>query len=531
MINRYLRQMKKLLIALFILVVILGITAIYLNTYLKNQLQEVIENDLPQSISLSYDDIMIDSWGGNAKIENACVSFKSNDSIPGTSVQNATVEFKHFSHWDYFNDNNIHFKTINIHADTLIHYPNSNSKKEIVQEKENDSIENPISAKNLDRSFQIEEFNLITDFIQIRNPETEQIELKTAHFNLQLKNITPTITEAITRPFNYQEIHISSDSLYYKLNAYDALTVAKVDWDGNQLDLEDAHIKTLISRQALSKNINKERDHTNFRIKKLTLDSVRYGHHPSKRMYVDASLLTIEQPALILYRDKRLPDNYESKALYSKKLRELKFDLMIDSVRIKNGSIIYEEQVNTGAPAGKLDFRNIQASIYNLGNTYALGEKKTAIDIKAIFMQKSPFQLHWEFDVQNTKDAFKTNGSLSNLPANDLNKFTSPNLGVAMEGELQEIYFNISGNDYASHIDMKMKYDDYKVSIMDQEKKKKKWLASTIANIFISKTSKREESGFKEGQGEVTRNRNKSYFNYLWINLKEGMLKAMTLLD
>jgi len=76
-----------------------------------------------------------------------------------------------------------------------------------------------------------------------------------------------------------------------------------------------------------------------------------------------------------------------------------------------------------------------------------------------------------------------------------------------------------------------MTYDDFKVSILNKEKKRKKWLVSTLANIFIAKTSKNEEGGFKKGSGDVNRDQNKSFFNYLWLNLKEGMLKTVTALD
>ena len=45
------------------------------------------------------------------------------------------------------------------------------------------------------------------------------------------------------------------------------------------------------------------------------------------------------------------------------------------------------------------------------------------------------------------------------------------------------------------------------------------------------KTSKNDEGGFKEGSGDVNRNQTKSFFNYLWLNLKDGMLKTVTALD
>ena len=159
------------------------------------------------------------------------------------------------------------------------------------------------------------------------------------------------------------------------------------------------------------------------------------------------------------------------------------------------------------------------------------GEKKTKIDLNARFMKSAPFSVDWDFDVQDEQDKFRFVGTLSNLPAKQLQAFTGPNLGVEMTGSVARTYFTIYGNNYSSHIDMQMTYDDFKVSILNQEKGKKKWLVSTLANIFISKTSKNDEGGFKEGSGDVNRNQTKSFFNYLWLNLKDGMLKTVTALD
>ena len=523
--------MKKILIGLFILICLLGISAIFVNSYLKNQLQEVIENDLPASITLTYDDLIIDSWGGHAQMKNAYVSLKSRDSVAGSRVENATVKLEGFNHWDYFKNGNINFREISIHADTLLYYPFKGKKPKADSNTSTDSIENPINAKNLDRSFNIERFDLVTEFIQIQDASTDSLLLKTAHFSLHLENITPTITETITRPFNYKRIAVSSDSLYYKLSEFDVLKIARIDWDGTELSLNDLELKTVLSRSELSKQLTTERDHNTLFIKKLTIDSLRYGHNANEKLYFDAAALQLINPDFQVYRDKRLPDSQEFKSLYSRKLRELNFDLMVDSVLIKDGKITYEEKVKTTTQAGKLIFSNIDASITNLGNTYALGTKKTQIAIDALFMNQGPLHLDWEFDVQNTNDAFSVRGSVKNLPVDKLDSFTEPNLGVSMEGTLHETFFTIDGGNLSSRISMKMKYDDYKVQIINQEKQKKKWLTSTLANLLISKTSKREDTGFKEGQGEVTRDTTKSFFNYLWLNLKEGMLKAMTLLD
>lgn len=522
--------MKKLLIGLFIFVVLLGAAALYLNTYLKNQLQEIIENDLPESISLNYEDINIDSWGGNASMSNATVRIKANDSMPRSEVKNASVTLTGLDHWDYFKNKNIHFKNINIHADSLTHYSQRKNEKEKKSKKKDSSTQNPIRAQNMDRHFQIEKFDLVTDYIQIINPKTDSVNLKTAHFNLKLKNITPTISKTITRPFDYEEISMSYDSLYYQTNQFDVLTVSHVEWNGTDLVMDDMRLKTQYSRSQLSKMIKKERDHINFSIKNIKIHNLKYGEK-SGEFYINTPLLELNEPYLNIYRDKRVADDLTKKPLYSKMLRNLNFEMMIDTIKIKNGGIVYHEKVNSKTKAGMLDFSNLNASLYNVGNTYELGEKKTKIAIKATFMKSSPMSLDWNFDINEPQDKFYVKGSLSKLPVANLESFTSPNLGVEMSGDLQHTYFTIYGNNYSSHIDMQMTYDDFKVNIMNQDKKKKKWFASTVANIFIAKTSKNEEGGFKEGSGDVNRDQTKSFFNYLWLNLREGMLKTVTALD
>ena len=267
--------MKKLLIGLFIFFVVLGAAALYLNSYLKNQLQEVIKNDLPESLTLDYQELNIDSWGGNASMMNATVRLKANDSMPRSEVKNASVKLQGLDHWDYFKNKNIHFKRISIHADSLTHYSHRSQENEEPTQKKDSTAENPISAKNLDRHFQIEKFDLVTDYIQIINPKTNSVSLKTAHFNLELENITPTISETITRPFNYEKIAMSYDSLYYEMNQFDVLTIGQVNWDGNDLELEDTRLKTQYSRSQLSQMLKKERDHMNFSIKNIKIHDLK----------------------------------------------------------------------------------------------------------------------------------------------------------------------------------------------------------------------------------------------------------------
>ena len=520
--------MKKILIGLLIFIVLLGAAALYLNTYLENQLRDIIQTKLPSSLAIEYEELDIDSWQGNASLKNATVRINISDSVPKSEVKNATVNLKGFKHWRYFKSKDIYFNQVSIEADTLTHYKQSSAEPK--KQTNSDSLDNPLTEEKLDRKFKIKDFDLKAAYIQILKPRSSEVALHTAHFSLDLKNVTPAESQRILRPFEYESVLIKTDSIYYKTNAYDALKIKHLEWNGSSLSLNETQLVTEVSRSKLSELISKERDHMNFTIKKVDISNLTYGQNDGK-FFFKAPKLTLEAPFLDIYRDKRIADDNSTKALYSKMLRELKFDLMIDTIALKNGGITYTERVNNQEQAGQLYFDNLNATITNVGNTYKKGEKKTKIDLNARFMKSAPFSVDWDFDVQDAQDKFRFVGTLSNLPAKQLQAFTGPNLGVEMTGSVARTYFTIYGNNYSSHIDMQMTYDDFKVSILNQEKGKKKWLVSTLANIFISKTSKNDEGGFKEGSGDVNRNQTKSFFNYLWLNLKDGMLKTVTALD
>jgi len=119
--------------------------------------------------------------------------------------------------------------------------------------------------------------------------------------------------------------------------------------------------------------------------------------------------------------------------------------------------------------------------------------------------------------------------NILNLKASYLNKFLQPNLNVRLEGELEKTYLTIDGNDNLSQIDFKTKYQNFDVVVLREGGKEKNTFLSDVVNIFVSKNSSNRESQFKEvtKQG-IERSKNQSVFNYIWINTRAGLLKAMT---
>ena len=237
-------------------------------------------------------------------------------------------------------------------------------------------------------------------------------------------------------------------------------------------------------------------------------------------------MISLTAPSLEIYRDKLVVDDLKTKPLYSKMLRDLPFELTVDSLKITDGKIKYEERQNAENMGGSINFENLNAEMANVSNTYK-SPTKTEIEIKSNFMGKTPITVNWSFDVQNMEDQFQFRAEVGQLVAERLNSFTEPNLKVMLEGNTNKTYFTIDGNNTSSTIDMKINYSDFKVTLLQKDGKDKNKFLSTIANIFISKNSEKKDEFYKEGKANATRNKSKSVFNFLWINVKEALIKIL----
>jgi hypothetical protein len=270
-----------------------------------------------------------------------------------------------------------------------------------------------------------------------------------------------------------------------------------------------------------------ERDHFDINIKSIVLKDQDFGYKQDSLFYFTSPSLEILDPNLIVYRNKLVVDDAKVKPLYSKMLRNLNFDLTLNSILIKNASIKYIEKVKSDAIAGEIDFSKLDATISNLSNTYKSPDK-TSININATFMKQTPIDIEWYFDINDVNDHFIFKADMGQLNANKMNMFTEPNLNVRLEGEIHKLYFTIDGYDNTSTVDLKLNYEDFKVIIMQKKERKENKFLSAVVNIFVSKDSDKRENQFRNGSASVERDKTKSIFNFIWLNASKGLLNAMT---
>jgi len=204
----------------------------------------------------------------------------------------------------------------------------------------------------------------------------------------------------------------------------------------------------------------------------------------------------------------------------------LKFDLKVDTLKIRNSIVEYEEEKSAKVGAGKLSFTHFNLT----GNNIYSGFKKekladTKFKIKCKFMNDSPLDVSWKFNIMDKSDGFNINGTLTKLDVEKMSAFTKLYMSVSAKGIMDEVHFNFTGNDKRNAGQLAVKYDDLKFVIYQKDdRKKKNKLLTFVASIFVKKDTKNK---VKDAHVDVARAADKSFFNFLWISVADGLKKIL----
>lgn len=498
-------------------IVVLSAT-IVANIILKNKLENFILKELPNTMISSYDELSVHTLDGSVLIKNPKLIIQNKeDAEKHTFIDAEILIISDVSYWNYIFKKEIHIGKISLENPVVTYY-----KDRAITVK--DTIESEI---NMERPIFVDRLIIDNTKLTIYEKSEDSTKLYTQGLSVEIGGIIVN-KESINHriPLEYKTLEAKGDTIFVKANPYENLTVARFSIKDRNFSLNNLNYKTKYSKALLSQIIEVERDHYDLSIASLSIQDFDFGFEKDRVFFAKSNQISLDTPNLVIYRDKLIADDTSIKPLYSRTLRELPFLLTVDSVKIKDGFLKYEERVKEENSGGQIQFKNLNANISNVSNTYTEPEK-TDIKIKALFMDKTPIAVDWSFDVQDPYDQFVFKADIGHLEAERMNSFTEPNLKVQLQGQANKTYFTIDGNNENSKTDLKINYSDFKVTVLQKDGKKKNKFLSTVVNIFVSKNSEKKEDSYREGTGEATRNKTKSVFNLLWISVKSALEKTM----
>lgn len=500
------KQLILGLIAAFIIVVVFFVGIDY---YIENKLKSTLKNGLTADFNIADFQLEVNSISGRVLVESLSIKKKNE---PQTHVDITDFDLKGLSFYQLVFKNNIIIDKLEI--DKLRLSVDENS--ELLQKDTTNSKQSQLKIKH----FELKEFSIDSLNLELVSSTSKSAKLKIEDMSLDISDLKLNQDlENQLLPFWFEGFSLKQGKLTYLISEFNKIGLKEIAYQNNNIEIHDLSFNTIYDKAKFSKKIKTEKDHYSLLIPAIKLLNFKAEKYNDVK-HIKSTKLIIDQPNLEVYRDKRVADDNSFKPLYSKKIRELPFQLTIDSAEIINAQIKYDEKTEKGKAPGEIYFDKLNANIANLSNTYKPNDKKTNLKLKGIFMEKTPLEAEWRFDVHNKRDEFTFKAALGSLKAEKFNNFTVNQMNVMLEGELDQTYLNIYGDNESSTTTMRLAYHDLKITLLNKKGNTKKIL-TVLTNFIIKKDN--EGKSDKDIKAKARRDKQKSFFNFLWVSIKSAL--------
>lgn len=508
----------KLLIGLASLLLLLFLVNIGLNIWAKSKLPQLI-NTKDSAYFITYKKLDISLLHSNIKVSEIVMVPKAalKDSINKEGIYSkvSSVEIKNFKAFNLLFSDKLKAKSITVETPKAVLYVRKKEpdiKKSVVE-----PFEKMITVSDV--------FVNHGDFKMIRVQDSLAV-LSVHNINLNVDGII--INDNILKdkiPFEYSDYSLQCDSLYYHPNEYYHFQTKKIQTTKTDLHIDDFKMIPQYSRREFVAKIPKEKDLYTLSCDAISISNLDWGFN-KEDLFVYCGVINLDHAAANIYRSLEPPDDLSRRKFYNKMLRELKFDLRVDTLKVRNSILEYEEEKSSEAGPGKLIFNsfNLTATFINSGF-----KKKTLPDLKikirSRFMNDCPLDVDWKMNIMDKNDGFTIAGRLTNFDAEKIIPFSKPYINVTTQGTLDEVRFNFTGNDHGTTGEFKVEYDDLKFTIYKKDdRKKKNKLATFITKIFVKKDT---NDKLKSAHVNIIRIKEKSVYNLLWRSIQEGLKKIL----
>ncbi|MEH6705237.1 MAG: hypothetical protein V7691_10610 [Galbibacter orientalis] len=489
---------KKYIKIIFLVVAVLATLIIVANLLITNFIEKKIaQNNSDYSFEIT--DVNTNILTRTVTFKNVIIHSKSKDSASIKKIEISGISINNL-----FSKNNFEIEKIYVeNGDGYLSKKNSAKKN---NEQKNFKIKiKEIEVKNTNLSY---------------NTAVEKEPIKVENIGVILNEVIINTNHTVKQVFKYQKILLTAENIELSINNHLNFKIGKIKADKQYIKASNVGIKTLYSKKELQKHVTVQTDWINLDIDSILIDKYQHNTYRDSALY-EANNLKIYNGNIEIYKNKLLPEPTKYKPLYSKALRNLPFKLNINHLEIINSRIKYAERVKNYEEPGNIVFTEVNSTIENINSMEGNGETK--IEINSKFMDNADFKLLWNFDINNKADFFTLHGNMKNLSAHQINDFVEPNMNVETSGEIKSIVFNVNANENVANGSFELKYDDFKITIKKKNKNVVNKFFTNVANLFM----KNDKNDNKKVEIKVERDKQKSFFNYFWLCVREGTLQTV----
>ncbi|HKJ42129.1 MAG TPA: DUF748 domain-containing protein [Sunxiuqinia sp.] len=295
----------------------------------------------------------------------------------------------------------------------------------------------------------------------------------------------------------------------------------------NKLSVAGLSIVPRYSRDKFQKVIRFQTDHYQGKIGSIELSNIDLKRWYNKHELV-GSQVAIYDPSIQIYRDKRTPLNENQRPQLPQELiKNIELPFHFDSLTFDGGNIVYTEQAPNMPKPGKVNFKNLNLTVFPLTNMKDKLKNHPTLTVKAnaLLMGKSLLKTTMTYNMQSPIDQFHVEGSLAPCELTMLNPITRNEAGIAIKsGQLNRFDFDFDADNQVANGKLRFAYDNLKVTILEHKdgNTKEAKFASFLTNSLVLKSKHPRTRILLPDDIHFKRDQKKSVINYWWKSIFSG---------
>lgn len=501
--------MRKVWRILLIFIAVIALGYVGLNIFVSQKIKSLLSEEVGNG-NIAYANYHFNWLSASFKLDS--VTFIADENV----ISASSIKVNKLNYSDYVFDGVLSVDAIQIN------YPEVSLWKTTA--KKQDSL--PKNNGNENQMIKIGQIKLKQGNLSYSIDSTEVLTLQ--KYDVQFDDVVIDVENKSNKiPFSYQTIEVNGGKLNYILSSLQTLTLDSLMIDEKAIDIHQLQIKPNYSKANYVKVLTYEMDLMDISFHRVNFSDYRFD--TQEKIGFSASLLSMDSIQADIHRNKLVADDLTKKKMYSQMLRDLPFDLSIDTLKLSQVDLTYEEVQEKTGETGSIFFKEMEVEAHHISNHPAGNDDfpETKFDIKTQFMGKSPLSVQWRFHVNNPDDSFRITGAGHNISPQQLNSFFVPAFNMKAEGDpIQDLYFDFYGNKYTANGNFKMVYDNVKIKVLKNDNKKSvNKLVTFVANLFVKSENKARENDVEVEK--VERDPTKSFWNYFWNCIMEGLKKTV----
>lgn len=331
-------------------------------------------------------------------------------------------------------------------------------------------------------------------------------------------------------PFKLESIETRLKNLQINIGEEQTFTLSELNYNSKEdaLDFFDLKLAYDDSNLAVAKRSDVQKDYIEIELKHLRIEKINTRSSIYGNWSIVAGLITIDSLNLHDVRNKNKPRPKEPvKPMFEGMVELIPFPLEVDTIKVFNSQITYSEISEGKSSPGNLNFEQLSAVISHVVSTDSLQSGEMTIHGEAVLNGFAPMYMDVTvpYGRYGAEEKFHLKASVDPFSLPSLNGILGDLVSVNINsGSMEKLEITMNATPYASSNFMKFHYNDLKLELRDEDKKKKK-LMSTISNILISSNNLPENRNYKTATFQTERNIYRGTFNLIWESLREGMLE------